>query len=386
MAQVTDRRWRKNRQTGERESTGYNGPSPWQARWRDPQGAQKTQAFARKVDAEQHLTSVGHRMLIGEYVDPQAGKVTVKGYAEEWRLRQVHRTGTQVSVEHRLRLHVYPMLGTRQMRSVRPSDVQSWVTAMSTTLAPGTVHVLYRMVAAIFRDAARDRVIGRSPCDGIKLPKRPKSEVTPPTVDQVELLAGTIHERYRAAVILAAGAGLRLGEVFGLELRHVDFLRRTLRVEQQLLTEKGGPRIGPTKTTSSVRTVHLADAVVAELSEHVRKYPPVDGRLISNELDNPIRASAFQKVWRKAGRDTSITGVRFHDLRHFYASALISAGCSVVAVQNALGHASATETLNTYAHLWPSDEDRTRDAIQGILTGAASISCATDVQRAADET
>jgi integrase len=64
--------------------------------------------------------------------------------------------------------------------------------------------------------------------------------------------------------------------------------------------------------------------------------------------------------------------VRFHDLRHFYASALISGGCSVKAVQKALGHASATETLDTYAHLWPDDEDRTRAAIGAALAGTTS--------------
>jgi integrase len=59
-----------------------------------------------------------------------------------------------------------------------------------------------------------------------------------------------------------------------------------------------------------------------------------------------------------------------HDLRHFYASGLISAGCDVVTVQRALGHASASVTLGTYAHLWPSAEDRTRAAVAGMLAEA----------------
>lgn len=61
-------------------------------------------------------------------------------------------------------------------------------------------------------------------------------------------------------------------------------------------------------------------------------------------------------------------GVRLHDPRHFYASGLIAAGCDVVTVQRALGHASATTTLGTYAHLWPSAEDRTRVAAGGLMT------------------
>jgi integrase len=63
-----------------------------------------------------------------------------------------------------------------------------------------------------------------------------------------------------------------------------------------------------------------------------------------------------------------LTGVELHDLRHFYASGLIASGCDVVTVQRALGHSSATTTLSTYSHLWPSAEDRTRAAAQAMLT------------------
>jgi integrase len=59
--------------------------------------------------------------------------------------------------------------------------------------------------------------------------------------------------------------------------------------------------------------------------------------------------------------------IRLHDMRHFYASGLISADCDVVTVQRALGHASATTTLNTYSHLWPTAEDRTRSAAEGLV-------------------
>jgi site-specific recombinase XerD len=63
-----------------------------------------------------------------------------------------------------------------------------------------------------------------------------------------------------------------------------------------------------------------------------------------------------------------------HDLRHFYAPGLIAAGCDVVTVQRALGHAKATTTLNTYAHLWPTAEDRTRQAAGGLFAAATAVS------------
>jgi integrase len=64
--------------------------------------------------------------------------------------------------------------------------------------------------------------------------------------------------------------------------------------------------------------------------------------------------------------------MRLHDLRHYFASGLIAAGVDVVAVQRALGHRSASVTLNTYSHLWPSAEDRTRTALAGLLDDLAS--------------
>jgi len=74
--------------------------------------------------------------------------------------------------------------------------------------------------------------------------------------------------------------------------------------------------------------------------------------------------------WRKTLRDAGLAGIKLHDLRHFYASGLIAAGCDVVTVQRSLGHAKATTTLNTYGHLWPTAEDRTRKAAASIMSAS----------------
>jgi integrase len=339
----------------------------WRARWRDPDGKQRSRVFDRKVDAEKHLTHVEHSKHSGAYVDPSAGRVTFREYAEQWRARQLHREGTAVSVEHRLRRHVYPTFGARPIAAVKPSEVQAWVTERSDVLKPSTLGQVYRTVSAIFRDAERDRVIHRSPCDRIQLPRRHRAEASVPSAEQVAAIAAQMPERYRVAIHLAAGAGLRLGEVLGLTVDRVDSDALTIRVDRQMLTGKGGAAFAPPKTASSVRTVPAARVVVDAVEKHLASFPAVDGRVLSNELDGPVRSNVFQTVWRRACRRAGVQGVTFHDLRHFYASALIASGCSVVAVQAALGHANATETLNTYSHLWPSDEDRTRAAIEATL-------------------
>ena len=77
--------------------------------------------------------------------------------------------------------------------------------------------------------------------------------------------------------------------------------------------------------------------------------------------------------WRATRKAAGLSWVRLHDLRHFYASGLIADGCSVVTVQRALGHSTATTTLSTYAHLWPTAEDQTRKAAAGLMRAAMGI-------------
>jgi integrase len=82
----------------------------------------------------------------------------------------------------------------------------------------------------------------------------------------------------------------------------------------------------------------------------------------------PVRRTRFSPIWRPAATTAGLgDGVTFHDLRHYYASLLIRHGESVKAVQRRLGHKSAVETLDTYSHLWPDSEDRTREAVDTVL-------------------
>jgi integrase len=87
-------------------------------------------------------------------------------------------------------------------------------------------------------------------------------------------------------------------------------------------------------------------------------------------------------------RGVGLKDIKLHDLRHFYASGLIAQGCDVVTVQRALGHATATTTLNTYSHLWPTAEDRTRKAAQALMIAAlgnSADSARTEAPKTASE-
>jgi integrase len=180
---------------------------------------------------------------------------------------------------------------------------------------------------------------------------------------------------------------MRHGEALGLEVGPVDFLRRTLEVRQQLVTMPGEPPyLAPLKTPASYRTIPLPQVVVGALTAHLAAFPAVDVEILdttikpvpkwrsallvfTNDADQPIRRTKFSNIWRPAADAAGLgTGVTFHDLRHYYASLLIQHGESVKVVQKRLGHKSAVETLDTYSHLWPDSEDRTREAIDAVLS------------------
>jgi integrase len=163
-----------------------------------------------------------------------------------------------------------------------------------------------------------------------------------------------------AGLRLGEAAGLRVGEAAGLRVEDIDFLRRTLTAARQVQRAPGGAvEIRPPKYGS----------------ERVAAHRPDGGRSFTGEAGHPPRQNTVGYRWRTATAAAGVPGLRLHDLRHFYVSGLIASGCDVVTVQRALGHASATTTLNTYSHLWPTAEDRTRAAAQTLL----AESCGSDV-------
>lgn len=346
------------------------GQDQWKARYRTPDGQVRSKNFRRKVDADRFLVTQEADKVRGAWVDPAAGRQKVGDYVKVWRQAQVWRESTQAQVDSHLKRNILPTFGDRPLAAVRPSEVQTWVRGLSEKLAPATVEVCYRYLVSIFRAAEQDRLIAHSPCVKVKLPRIERQQVDPLEVAQVEALADAMPDRYRALIVLAAGTGLRQGEAFGLTVPAVDFLRRRLTVDRQMVLVGGKPpHLGPPKTQASYRAVPLPDVVLEALAHHVEQYGTgAEDLIFTNVNGDPIRRTRFSEIWRPAVKRAGLPkGTRFHSLRHFYASLLIRHGESVKVVQSRLGHASAAETLDTYSHLWPDSEDTTRAAVDAVL-------------------
>jgi len=373
----------KRRRRGE---DGTLGPIHWRARYRDPDGHERARTFDRKVDAQQWLDGVLGDLARGEYLDPAGARTSFATYSEQWRVAQVHRATTEQTVESDLRLHLTPTFGERQLGSIRPTEVQAWVKGLSSRLAPSTVERCYRYLAAIFAAAVADDLIRKSPCRGVALPSRPVSRLVPwPTTD-VHKAIDALPAHYRALGVLAATTGLRQGELLGLTLGRLDMLRRTVEVVEQMVTvARRPPFLAPPKTAASVRSVPLPDVALEALAAHLasRPAPPVachrlgstgevveaEERLVFTTVNRePIRRQTFNNAWVDALERAKLPAKsHFHALRHYYASMLIAGGEDVKVVQSRLGHASARETLDTYGHLWPDTEGRTRDVVDRLF-------------------
>lgn len=372
MAHVQDL-WARN-VDGQRVRTDrYGTGRRWQARYLDPDGRERTRTFDRKQDAERFLATITTDMLRGAYVDPDAGRVTFADFAGRWLAAQTFSESSREATELRLRLHAAEHFGQCELRTIKPSVIQSWLRRLQQDLAPTYVRTVFTNVSAVFNAAVDDGLIAKNPCraSSVKLPKREQRKIEPWPLERVAAVIDALPERYRAIGVVAAGCGLRQGEAFGLRVRDVDFLRRQLHVEQQvkivrstivLDRPKGGKR----------RTVPLPDTVAAELAEHLRRHPAEGDELVFTSREhNPINRNHFNGyTWRPAleaagvvpGRDNGM-----HALRHFYASVLIDAGESVRAVADYLGHADPGFTLRVYAHLFPSSADRARRAVDLVL-------------------
>lgn len=346
----------------------------WQARYRDSAGKEHRRVFRRRVDAQAWLDGITAAVVRGDYVDPKAGRVMLREYVEtRWLPAQVHlRPNTRDLYASHLRNHVLPAFGDRPLSSLRRPDMKTFVADLAVRLAPATVGTAYAVVRMVMQAAVDDELIAANPCSRVPLPRVERPAVDPLAPEAVLALAEAITPRYAITVYLAAGAGLRQGECLGLLTNRVDFLRRRVQVDQQLVGNGKAPVLAPPKTRASRRVVPVDDVVLEAVSEHLRGWPAGPGELLTtNRLGQPVRRSSFGTCWRAAVTGAGLPAdTHFHALRHFYASTLIAAGLHPKAIQARLGHATISETMDTYGHLFPDAEDAGRGALDEVFSRA----------------
>lgn len=313
----------------------------------------------------------------GQWIDPDDASTTFGDYATAWLAAQTSAPGTVTLINSNLRNHLLPALGSVPLGRIRTSQCQAVVTGLRTRtghpLAPSTVEQVVQHLRQILNGAVQDRLIPVNPAASVKLPRGGPAEVVIPSVDEVEVILGAIDVRSRALVAVGAGLGLRQGEAFGLSADRVDFLRRTVKVDRQLVRFERGSALAPPKTARSYRTIPLPEVIADELARHLERYPSddADGLIFQAAMGGRLRRDGWnRRTWKPAVEAAGRPELGFHAMRHYYASALIRAGLAAPVIARRLGN-SAQMVLSTYAHLWRDDDDRTRDAIDRLFSRQA---------------
>lgn len=360
-----------------RRVTHSRGTS-WEITYR-VEGRQVRRRFATKAAAGDALARARTETADGLHIPPVQRKVTVQEYGTVWLSTLQVRPQTRYFYTHYFTKHVVPALGHRQLASLRRSDIQAFVATLADSpLAPRTVDAIYKIVAMICRSAVYDRRLVATPCFKIKVPEAAPRALAVLTPEQVQRLLAVCKDEHRAVLAVGVGAGLRQAEALGLCASSVNLLRRDLQVERQCITLASGdtrPRLTDhLKTRASRRRVPLPGFVVDALDAHLQAQQlGPSGALFLTGRGNLWRRSAFNEfVWKpslqRAGVDP---GYGFHALRHTYASGLIAQNIHPRVIQARLGHASITETMDTYGHLFPDSDEATSSALDDLF-GPAS--------------
>lgn len=362
----------------------------WRARYRDADGREHARHFTLKRDAQLWLDEIAASVLTGQYVDPRAGRAVWSTWVVGWMDAQAWVPGTREAAETAVASVPW---ASKPIGAVKPSHVQAWVSGeLKRGLAASTVRTRLNYVQMAFRAAVLDKVIPASPAAAVKAPRVRRADAAMKLLD-VEQVAAALDAAgdFRGFVAVCAFAGLRLGEAAGLQLRDVNFLRRTLTVARQVQgsTIKTAAIVEP--KYGSERTIYVPDALLEILAAHVdaQRISRPDEQLFTTALGRLWNRNNAGEEWRRIRAAAALPeDVTLHALRHTYASSLIASGCDVVTVQRALGHSQPSITLNVYAHLWPSAEDRTRAAaaeyMAAVLDSADSVRTETGKAQVSD--
>jgi integrase len=342
------------------------GDKRWRARYRSPDGRQRSETFPRRVDAERFLAEMAVAKNRGQWVDPRAGRLPFGDWAAECYAARIDlRESSRARDEGYLRLHVLPHFGTTPLTRIERRNVQEWVTKLGDKgLAPATVRACHRLLSGMLAEAVEARLIGQSPCRAIKLPRVERTEQRFLSAPDVERLADTTGEHFAPLIYSAAYLGLRWGELAGLKRERVNLLKRQISVVGTLEEVRGKLRyVDETKTTASRRLVTMPRFLSDMLAAHMRRCP--DEFVFMSATSRLLRRSNFGRHHFKpsvarAGLDPKL---RFHDLRHTAAALMIEQGAHPKEIQARLGHASIKTTLETYGHLMPTIGAHLDDAL-----------------------
>jgi integrase len=344
----------------------------WRARYRDDADKEHSRHFKRKIDAQHWLDEVTTAVTTGMYVDPRRSRIMFGDWAQRWLATKVDlKPSTRARYEGLLRVNVLPEWGPVRLADISHEGVAAWVGGLSRSgLAASSVRQAHRVLSLVLSLAVRDGRLARNPADHVPLPRAAKRERVFLSMDQVDEL-GEAAGQYRCAILFLAYTGVRFGELSALRVRRLDLLRRRAAIVEAVAEVHGRASFGTPKS-HQVRSVPIPRFLVDELSVLVAGKGP-DDFVFTAPKGGLLRLQNFRHgIFDPAVRSAGLVGLTPHSLRHTAASLAIASGADVKVVQQMLGHASATMTLDLYGHLYGDRLDEIADRMDALRSARPS--------------
>ncbi|WP_312636521.1 site-specific integrase [Oscillibacter sp.] len=298
------------------------------------------------------------------------------------------RPTTEAGYESRIRLHIVPALGKIQLNNLTQNDLQQFYARLKKTgrkrftdlygegLSDRMVRMCHATCRSALEKAMQGGLIRTNPAIGCKLPPKKAREMQ--VLDRDELQRFLIQaqaEGYYELFLLDLATGLRRGELMALQWDDLDFKTGVLSVNKQIYDVKGQLQLTTPKTKTSIRKLTLPSAVVAVLKEYRKT---VDSRWMFPspvKEDCPMTPGSVRKRLQLILERAECKHVRFHDLRHTFATLSLQNGMDVKTLSAMLGHVSAATTLDIYTHI---TDDMRHAAAANIDRGIGKVEAQQD--------
>ena len=286
---------------------------------------------------------------------------------------------TKIGYKTKIKNYIKPALGDIYLQSLRAEHVQKMVNDMiARDLSPKNIRDTYNNINAAMKKAVILRMVPFNPCEGVELPKLKRYKAKVYDIKMIHHLLDVAKDTdMYLPILLCVTVGLRRGELLALRWDNIDFKNSILQVRSNMVRGEKDFVIKAPKTEAGIRDIRLGDEVMAVLREERKRYLEdalVQGigfqnlNFVIRQSDgSPIRPDSMSQKWRRFLDDKKLPSIRFHDLRHSNATALIQAGVNPRVVQQRLGHSDVNITLNTYTHVLPEMDMEAAEKLDCIM-------------------
>lgn len=338
-------------------------------------GAPRRESFRNKTAALNRKKVLEADKLQGNLIDPNAGKVTLRAYAERWLAeRKDLKQTTRSKYEGLLDRHILPTFGAHRIRDITVEEVATWFYNLKGNLPP-TAADAYRLLHCLFATAVRQKRLPDNPCQvpgagQIASPERPIA-----TISDIATATIVVPANWLAAFVLAVWCGLRRGEVLGLQRQDIDLDNRLVIIRRSWVKpDDGEPYESTPKSAKGWRTIAIPEHVIQHLSSHLDgtgKAP--DAWLFPNPAGtSPVRPRQFDRVWESARRAIGRPDLRLHDLRHTGLTWVAATGATTADIMRRGGHSTTSAALR-YQHSSQARDREIADALSRLATSADAI-------------